>query len=171
MATKEWRVEVLWRMDADTLDNDTIEAVADAADDREWTVSRWEYGAGMYIVGYVNALTVAEAADTVYAQVGKFMDTQGVPGHRATVEALPLDIAEWRADQPTVPELVSAADAAEILHVSRQRIHQLATSNPQFPAPVARVASGPLWTANAIRHFAEVWERRTGRPPLRAVTR
>ncbi len=74
---------------------------------------------------------------------------------------------ETEALRPDFPPLASAADAAEILGVSRQRIHQLAASNTRFPAPVARVGTGPLWTVPAIEHFARIWERRPGRPAAR----
>ncbi|MFN2496739.1 MAG: hypothetical protein ABR608_12650 [Pseudonocardiaceae bacterium] len=73
---------------------------------------------------------------------------------------------ETEALRPDFPELASAADAADILGVSRQRVHQLAASNTRFPAPVARVATGPLWTVPAIEHFAQVWERKPGRPSV-----
>lgn len=43
-------------------------------------------------------------------------------------------------------------------------MHQLAASNTRFPAPVARVATGPLWTVPAIEHFNRIWERKPGRP-------
>ncbi|MGH3826626.1 MAG: hypothetical protein ACRDQX_05560 [Pseudonocardiaceae bacterium] len=71
---------------------------------------------------------------------------------------------ETEALRPDFPPLASAAEAAEILGVSRQRVHQLAASNTRFPVPVARVGTGPLWTVPAIQHFARIWERRPGRP-------
>lgn len=77
------------------------------------------------------------------------------------------DQFETEALRPDFPPLASAADAAEILGVSRQRVHQLAASNTRFPAPVARVGTGPLWTVPAIEHFARIWERRPGRPAAR----
>lgn len=160
----EWRVEVLWRLRSDSLDNDTLTLVADAADEHDWAVSRWEDGPGFYIAGYVEAVTVAEAAQKLYDQVGAWMEDMPVSGDRVGVEAIPVEVAEIRADKPTIPELASAADAAEILQVSRQRIHQLATENPRFPAPVARVATGPLWTVKAIEWFDSIWERKPGRP-------
>ncbi|MGH3722469.1 MAG: hypothetical protein ACRDRI_27275, partial [Pseudonocardiaceae bacterium] len=49
--------------------------------------------------------------------------------------------------------------------------HQLAASNTRFPAPVARVGTGPLWTVPAIEHFARVWDRRPGRPAVRVGLR
>jgi hypothetical protein len=77
---------------------------------------------------------------------------------------------EAEALRPDFPPLASAADAAEILGVSRQRVHQLAASNTRFPAPIVRVGTGPLWAVPAIEHFASVWDRRPGRPAARTAT-
>ncbi len=71
---------------------------------------------------------------------------------------------ERRASLPTMPELVGASEAAEILGVSRQRVHQLYRENAMFPAPLVQVAMGPLWDRKAIEAFRRRWERRPGRP-------
>jgi hypothetical protein len=68
-----------------------------------------------------------------------------------------------RADEPTMPELVSAAEIGQELGVSRQRVHKL-RSMPGFPAPLAELGGGAVWDAVAVRKFAESWERRPGRP-------
>jgi predicted DNA-binding transcriptional regulator AlpA len=54
--------------------------------------------------------------------------------------------------------LVGTAEIAELLGVSRQRVHQL-TSRDDFPAPVAVLASATIWEREAV----EEWARRTGR--------
>jgi len=58
------------------------------------------------------------------------------------------------------------AKTAELhaLDVSRQRVHQLATSHPRFPEPYARLATGPIWTLPAIEHFRDTWDPQA-RPP------
>jgi hypothetical protein len=97
-----------------------------------------------------------------------------LPDRKAAVHQGVIDLRvctpeqfETQALRPDFPPLASAADTAEILGVSRQRVHQLAASNTRFPAPVARVCTGPLWTVPAIEHFARIWERRPGRPATR----
>jgi hypothetical protein len=87
-------------------------------------------------------------------------------GHPDVVGVETLELAEYdrRADEPTIPELVSAPEAARLLGVKRQRVHQLLTENPRFPQPLLRFGSGPLWAADAIRRFDEQWERKPGRP-------
>jgi hypothetical protein len=68
-----------------------------------------------------------------------------------------------RAGEPTMPELMSAAEIGQELGVSRQRVHKL-RSMPHFPAPLAELRGGAVWDAAAIRKFAEGWERKPGRP-------
>jgi hypothetical protein len=161
----EWRVEVLWRLDADSLDNDAFASIAETAEEKhDWLVSRWEDGVGFYVTGYVEAEVAAEAVVMLCEQSGAWMKDMSLSGHLAGVEALALDIAEIRAEKPTVPELASAADAAKLLGISRQRVHQLTTSNPRFPQPVSRVATGPLWTKASIEWFNSIWDRQPGRP-------
>lgn len=54
--------------------------------------------------------------------------------------------------------LVGAFEIAAMLGVTRQRVHQLAVL-PDFPAPLAHLASGKVWEREAV----EEWARRTGR--------
>lgn len=71
---------------------------------------------------------------------------------------------ERRADEPTLPELMSAAEIAEQLGVSRQRVHQL-RDTAAFPAPLADLRGGAIWDAAAIRKFDQTWTRKPGPPP------
>ncbi len=68
-----------------------------------------------------------------------------------------------RSEQPSLPELMSAAEIADELGISRQRVHQLRTIDA-FPAPLADLRGGAVWDASAIRNFADCWERKPGRP-------
>jgi hypothetical protein len=74
-----------------------------------------------------------------------------------------------RAARPTLPELMSAAEIADELGISRQRVHQL-RSTTGFPAPLADLRGGAVWDAAAIRKFAQTWERKPGRPRTGAAT-
>lgn len=58
----------------------------------------------------------------------------------------------------TDDELVGAAEVADLLGVSRQRVHQL-SGQPSFPKPVAVLAAGSIWRRIDI----ERWMRDTGR--------
>lgn len=68
-----------------------------------------------------------------------------------------------RADAYTMPELMSAAEIADELGISRQRVHQL-RDTAAFPAPLADLRGGAVWDAAAVRKFAQQWERKPGRP-------
>lgn len=68
-----------------------------------------------------------------------------------------------RAEAPTLPELMSAAEIADELGVSRQRVHQL-RDTAAFPAPLADLRGGAVWDATAVRKFGQEWTRKPGRP-------
>jgi prophage regulatory protein len=56
------------------------------------------------------------------------------------------------------PFFVGAAEIAELLGVSRQRVDQL-TRRPDFPLPIAELVSGRVW----VRVVVERWAMLTGR--------
>lgn len=60
------------------------------------------------------------------------------------------------------PELVSGPEVAEILGVTPQRVHQLATENAKFPKPAYHLRCGKIWIRAAITSFARDWDRRPG---------
>ena len=57
-------------------------------------------------------------------------------------------------------ELVGVAEIAELLGVTRQRVHQLAKT-ADFPKPLAELSAGAIWDKADV----EVWARATGRMP------
>jgi predicted DNA-binding transcriptional regulator AlpA len=48
---------------------------------------------------------------------------------------------------------MGAAEIAERLGVSRTRVHQIVAADPAFPAPVATLASGKIWSADDIERW------------------
>lgn len=58
--------------------------------------------------------------------------------------------------KPDLPELWGAAEIADHLKVSRQRVSQLTADDAThgFPAPAARLAMGKVWRADDVRHWA-----------------
>lgn len=89
-------------------------------------------------------------------------------GDVVNVEPISMEVLrepEWqrRAEAPTMPELMSAAEIADELAVSRQRVHQL-RELAAFPAPLAELRGGAVWDAAAVRKFAQEWDRKPGRP-------
>ncbi|WP_410597868.1 hypothetical protein [Amycolatopsis sp. lyj-23] len=166
MMTNEWVIRVVLATE-ETVSDTALEKMADAADERDATVARRELESGVVVTMDVDVSDgggheISAAIDwslKLVRDVGGCEDA--VP---ADVRYMTLDAYEAEALRPSVPELASAADVAEILGVSRQRVHQLATSNPRFPQHIARVATGPLWARSSIEWFDSVWERKAGRP-------
>ena len=84
------------------------------------------------------------------------------------VECLTEEELDLRLGRPVFPALVGVSEIAGLLArdgvpVSRQRASAV-TSRPDFPQPVARLASGPVWTRNSVQNFVNSWERKPGRP-------
>lgn len=164
----EWVV----RMDVETrvpLKEEVLVALSEAAEERDGSVSNRADGPGYTVTIDVEAdsplAAASDGARFALTELGADLRAQVVDLRVTTPERF-----EAEALRPDFPPLASAADAAEILGVSRQRVHQLAASNTRFPAPVARVGTGPLWAVPAIEHFASVWDRRPGRPTARTAT-
>jgi hypothetical protein len=88
-------------------------------------------------------------------------------GDVVRLSAIRDDVEAAQLGMPGYPDLVSGTEAAKILGVSRQRLHQLASEHSQFPAPLYRLAVGSLWARASVKKFADEWERRPGRPRRR----
>lgn len=84
----------------------------------------------------------------------------------ARVETVREDVLDEELARPNAPDLVSGPEAAAVLGVNRQRVHQLAHTHADFPEPLYRLGVGSLWTREAIEDFRRRWERRPGRPPI-----
>jgi hypothetical protein len=61
-------------------------------------------------------------------------------------------------------DLVSIVEVAEMLGVSRQRVHQILRAYPDFPAPEAELAIGRIWRRQPIADWMVSHPRSTGRP-------
>lgn len=100
------------------------------------------------------------------AAEGAIVDALGPALVPVEVDVVSEELYDARADEPSLPELVSAPEVGEILGgISRQRVYQL-QDNAGFPEPLFRLRTGPIWDARAIRAFASRWERKPGRPRL-----
>jgi hypothetical protein len=115
--------------------------------------------------GAVDATVHAPMSMDVWDTGRKLADAvEHVVGARPTgVEVITEAELFRRAGEPTMPELMSAAEIGQELGVSRQRVHKL-RSMPEFPAPLAELRGGAVWDAAAVRKFAVRWERKPGRP-------
>jgi predicted DNA-binding transcriptional regulator AlpA len=57
------------------------------------------------------------------------------------------------------PDLVSTAEIAQLLQVSRQRIDKLSRTDATFPHPVAELHAGRIWLLKDVQD----WIRMSGR--------
>ncbi len=110
------------------------------------------------------------AAAVAAVLVADLAERAGMPAWPLVrVESVREDVLEAENEQPTLPDLVSAPEAAEILGVSPQRLHELAATNSGFPRPAYELRAGKVWLRAAIEAFSQRWERKPGRPPRAAA--
>jgi hypothetical protein len=120
----------------------------------------------------VQTRDAVDAAVQGFALIEKMAAKAGMPAWPTVrVEAVRQDVLEAENAKPTLPELVSGPEAAEILGVSPQRLHELANGNPAFPQPMYELRAGKLWLRDAIDTFARRWDRKPGRPRGRVLAR
>jgi hypothetical protein len=60
--------------------------------------------------------------------------------------------------------LLGMAEVAEYLGITRGRASILSAKRSDFPAPVARLKSGPIYRKTDLSTFAQGWQRKAGRP-------
>lgn len=101
------------------------------------------------------------AARQALEQVAQHPDSQRLA--LAGVEVLSEREAQRRLHEPALPELAGGREVADLLGVSKQRLHQL-LARDDFPEPVVRLAAGPVWLVNSIHAFERQWSRKPGRP-------
>lgn len=135
---------------------DALNGSAANAPRGQWTLSLWRDG------------TAAHAQKTGLADAVTFARDHGLPHEVVAIETVTEDELDARLQTPNYPDIVDATAAAQILGVSRQRVHQLAADHPQFPEPLYELAAGKLWTRPAVEGFLRHWDRRPGRPAKQA---
>jgi hypothetical protein len=118
----------------------------------------------------VLAFDAREAADTGIALIQRMAVKAGMPSWPSVrAEATRQDVLDEDNARPTLPQLVSVPEAAEILGVSPQRVHELASS-PGFPEPMYELRTGRLWLQSAVSTYAERRQRKPGRPRKAAAS-
>lgn len=139
---------------ADPLTIEALEAVAEVA------------GAAAGLAGShrldvmlsVEAGRLAEATDRAID-----MTLDVLAGKVLAAEAMTEAEADRRLAEPAFPDLIGVTEAASLLGISRQRVHVL-RERPEFPAPVAMLAAGPIWRKGDLSTFSDGWKRKAGRP-------
>jgi hypothetical protein len=119
----------------------------------------WDATISIHATG--SRAAVLDGSEIIESQAAK----AGMPHWPAVrLEAVRQDVLEAENARPTLPDLVSGPEAAEILGVSAQRLHELAAGHAGFPEPMYELRAGRLWLRDAIEAFAMRWERKPGRP-------
>lgn len=121
------------------------------------------------IAGGVGGTFSVEASDPVMAAsrgAAIFMDACTKASIPVT-EIVLLEVMHERYQQVVLeappPELVGVSEIAELLGVSRQRVGEL-RRQPGFPAPIAELRAGPVWSRPSLDRFLRSWPRKPGRP-------
>lgn len=100
-----------------------------------------------------DAETLADATDIVLAAAD---DATGLlKPIRLTVMPAADFTANTQHPPPLDIDLLRITDIAALLHVSRQRADQLASKDPDFPAPVARTGRGRLYARPSIEAYVQ----------------
>jgi hypothetical protein len=106
-----------------------------------------------------NEPSAAAATRLSLENFARLMMAAGLTLEPHTVQTFPFG-------QPPTPKLAGAGEIAEILGVSKARVSQLSQS-AGFPAPVAKLAMGPVYLESAICEYqqirAEAIQRRRAR--------
>lgn len=172
MSATEWRVEVRMRL-TEQITNRTLDELMSSAVANDFRVVQDVDVArdpiGLILFGYVVGLEPpADALPEFWATAQLWLDGQGVTGSVADGRVCAGDLFAEEALRPDTAELVGPGEVAELLGVSRQRVHQLSGQHADFPAPYARLGIGPVWMLPAVEAFERRWSRKPGRP-ARAV--
>lgn len=92
------------------------------------------------------------------------------PARIIAYEIEDLEGLDRRLEKLDLPDLVGVDEVAKMLDVSKQRASELA-KHPDFPKPIARLASGPVWKKTTIARHARHWDRRPGRKKVFVASR
>lgn len=161
--TREWSVRIEISQPRVVFTDDHADHVIDALKPYSPSVSYGRHT--MSVRFYVPAGSPTKAADSGLELLRSALRKAGPRTSLASVvgvEVQAIDDLDRALDEPNVPDLVGVDELAKMLDVSKQRASELA-KHPDFPKPIARLASGPVWKKATIARHARTWDRRPGR--------
>lgn len=148
-------------------DEDAADALTDLLEEHSGVVSAGAASWGATVS--VPASDVREAAEHGASLIERMAHKAGMPSWPLVrAEAVREDVLEADNARPTLPELVSVPEAAEILGVSQQRVRELSRARG-FPEPAYVLRTGSLWLRAAMEAYAARRPRKPGRPPATAA--
>ena len=169
-SSMDWTVtiEAAGDLAAEQVDLDCIDAlrVALASLNAAASTSNRRFGVQLDI----DAPTAEGAAEAAVTAFRLAAAQSGLPEWPVVrVGVMTVEDQETALGEPSFPDILGVTEAARLLRVSRQRVDQLRAEHPDFPKPIVRLASGPIWLRSSIEGFDRRWHRRPGRPPRNAA--
>jgi hypothetical protein len=61
---------------------------------------------------------------------------------------------------PKAVRLAGVQEAAEILGITKSSVYDRARTDPDFPQPLARLACGTIWDADALKAYDKAYDPR-----------
>lgn len=110
---------------------------------------------------FTTTMTVKAAHPSLAIDVAIRQVLDKVDGVVVAASALTVD--EFDRREAAKSALVGVAEVAVLLGISRQRVTTL-SKREDFPAPVQRLAAGPIWREGDLSTFKSGWQRKGGRP-------
>lgn len=159
-----WRGSVTWEHENTPLDEQMaalVEALpgygtATHDSDRRALMVRMTVEAPTLRVATDEAFKAARAAHSA---------ALGTPGAPTEVRVLTDEAWADELANPAPMDLVGMREIVDILKVSSQRVSQLADTHPLFPAPLATLSAGRIYSRASVEAFASKdWRRPAGRP-------
>jgi hypothetical protein len=167
MSEHDWIVHAEAAGAAGVVTEDALDVLMDALEERGGAVSMAQDGS-RYSATFSLLPNEGDAVEDVTRVGARVIQAAAARAELADLglvrfEVMTGDEQDAELAEPLIPELVGNSEIADILRVSRQRANQL-TKRPNFPAPVARLVAGPIWTRTSIERFLEEW--RAGKPDV-----
>jgi len=112
----------------------------------------------------VEAPTCDSALLAGVSMIEKAAQSSGMPRWPVVaVRAVKAGEVDGVLGAPDFPQIVGTTEVAELLGVSRQRLHDLRVAG-RFPLPISELAGGPVWLQSTVDTFLAAWDRKPGRP-------
>jgi hypothetical protein len=102
---------------------------------------------------------IAWGADADWLDLGGDVDLTTVNGGDAFAARLQAAVNGWFAGFASDADLVGVAEIAQRAGVAEATVHSWRRRHDDFPAPIVRLAAGPVWRWPDV----EVWTRTLGR--------
>lgn len=147
-----------------TLTFETAEPVTVEALERAAAVGGAASAVGDRQIETTITVHAAGPAEAIEAAAAALMVRGAVVG----AEVITEEEADRHLDAPPFPELAGVGEVAEMLGISRQRVHILRKRH-DFPAPVQTLGGGPIWRKGDLTTFAGGWQRKAGRPAAKIM--